>query len=90
MLEGRYDAYLEVELSYKNNIEKADAPYHKFADSLTYLRYKGIPTYPLFNKKEQKLADEYDKAVKELKDDGTIDKLEKQYFGESLSQYLGK
>lgn len=90
VLEGRYDAYLEVELSYKNNIEKADAPYHKFADSLTYLRYKGIPTYPLFNKKEQKLADEYDKAVKELKDDGTIDKLEKQYFGESLSQYLGK
>ena len=90
LLEGRYDAYLEVELSYKNNIEKADAPYHKFADSLTYLRYKGIPTYPLFNKKEQKLADEYDKAVKELKDDGTIDKLEKQYFGESLSQYLGK
>ncbi len=90
VLEGRYDAYLEVELSYKNNIEKADAPYHKFADSLTYLRYKGIPTYPLFNKKEQKLADEYDKAVNELKDDGTIDKLEKQYFGESLSQYLGK
>ena len=90
VLEGRYDAYLEVELSYKNNIEKADAPYHKFADSLTYLRYKGIPTYPLFNKKEQKLADEDDKAVKELKDDGTIDKLEKQYFGESLSQYLGK
>ena len=90
VLEGRYDAYLEVELSYKNNIEKADALYHKFADSLTYLRYKGIPTYPLFNKKEQKLADEYDKAVKELKDDGTIDKLEKQYFGESLSQYLGK
>ena len=50
VLEGRYDAYLEVELSYKNNIAKDDAPYHQFADQLTYIRYKGIPTYPIFNK----------------------------------------
>lgn len=44
VMEGRYDGYLEVELSYKNNIVKDDAPYHQFNDSLTYIRYKGIPT----------------------------------------------
>jgi L-cystine transport system substrate-binding protein len=88
VMEGRYDAYLEIELSYKNNIAKDDAPYHKFNDKLTYIRYKGIPTYPIFNKNQQKFADEYDKAIEELRADGTIDKLEQQYFGEKLSDYL--
>lgn len=88
VLEGRYDAYLEVELSYKNNIQKDDAPYHKFNDQLTYIRYKGIPTYPIFNRNEQKFADEYDKAIEELRDEGKIAELEQKYFGESLSDYL--
>ena len=70
VMEGRYDAYLEVELSYKNNIAKEDAPYHQFADKLTYIRYKGIPTYPIFNKDQQQLADEYDKAIEELRAEG--------------------
>lgn len=90
VLEGRYDAYLEVELSYKNNIVKDDAPYHKFNDKLTYIRYRGIPTYPLINKKETKLRDEVNKAIQELRDSGKIGELEKKYFGESLSQYIGK
>lgn len=88
VMEGRYDAYLEVELSYKNNIVKDDAPYHQFNDQLTYIRYKGIPTYPLINKKETKLKDEVDQAIKELRDEGKIAELEQKYFGESLSQYI--
>lgn len=88
VMEGRYDAYLEVELSYQNNIAKENAPYHKFADQLIYLRYKGIPTYALVNKKEVKLCEEVDKAIEELRKDGTIDKLEQKYFGESLQKYL--
>ena len=88
VLEGRYDAYLEVELSYKNNIQKEDAPYHKFNDQLTYIRYKGIPTYPIINKNEQQFADDYDKAIEELRQEGKIAELEQQYFGESLSDYM--
>lgn len=88
VLEGRYDAYLEMELSYKNNIQKEDAPYHKFNDQLTYIRHKGIPTYPIINKNEQQFADDYDKAIEELRQEGKIAELEKQYFGESLSDYL--
>lgn len=90
VMEGRYDAYLEVELSYKNNIVKDDAPYHQFNDQLTYIRYKGIPTYPLINKKETKLKDEVDQVIKELRDEGKIAELEQKYFGESLSQYIGQ
>ena len=90
VMEGRYDAYLEVELSYKNNIVKDDAPYHQFNDQLTYIRYKGIPTYPLINKKETKLKDEVNQAIKELRDEGKIAELEQKYFGESLSQYISQ
>ncbi|MDD3114941.1 MAG: transporter substrate-binding domain-containing protein [Anaerovibrio sp.] len=88
VLEGRYDGYLEIELSYRNNIEKEDAPYHAFSDKLTYLRYKGIPTYPIFNKNEQRFADEYDKAIEELRAEGKIAELEQKYFGEVLSDSL--
>ena len=88
VMEGRYDGYLEVELSYKNNIQKDSAPYHQFNDRLTYIRYKGIPTYPIFNKKEQKFADAYDKAIEELRAEGKIAELEQKYFGENLSNYI--
>lgn len=88
VMEGRYDGYLEVELSYKNNVLKDGAPYHQFADQLEYIRYKGIPTYPLFNKKEGKLAEEYDEAIQELRAEGRIAELEQAYFGESLSSYV--
>ncbi|WP_439257239.1 transporter substrate-binding domain-containing protein [Lonepinella sp. BR2271] len=88
LLEGRYDAYLDVELSYKNNIQNENAPYHQFNDRLTYIRYKGIPTYPIFNRNEQQFADEYDKAIEELHAEGKITELELKYFGERLSDYL--
>jgi L-cystine transport system substrate-binding protein len=54
------------------------------------VRYKAIPTYPIFNKKEQKLADEYDQAVEQLRQEGKIRELEEKYFGEEISQYLKK
>ncbi len=88
VLEGRYDAFLDIELSYKNNVEKEDGAYHKFADQLAYVRYKAIPTYPLFNKKDKQLADEYDKALQQLKDNGKLKELEQKYFGEDIFQYV--
>lgn len=90
VMEGRYDGYLEVELSYKTNVVDAKGPYHQFADKLDYRRYAGIPIYPLFNKKDQQIADDYDKVIVELKNDGTLDKLQQQYFGEDLTKYISK
>ena len=53
VMEGRYDGYLDIELSFKKNVTDADGPYHQFADRLSYVRYKAIPTYPIFNKKNK-------------------------------------
>ena len=72
----------------EERIVKEDAAYHQFNDQLSYIRYKGIETYPIFNRNEQQLADEYDKAIEELRAEGKIAELELKYFGESLSDYL--
>ncbi|KYF33870.1 hypothetical protein SMI10712_01724 [Streptococcus mitis] len=46
-------------------------------DKLSWFPYKGIPTYPLIHRDEkgEKFAKEYEKAIKELKEDGTLAKL---------------
>ena len=86
--EGRYDAYVDIKLSFQNNVLKEGAPYASYKDKLTYIPYKGIPTWPLFNKKQQKFADAYDKAIEQLQKDGTVSKLAIQYFGEDISALL--
>ena len=69
-----------------------DGAYHKYADKLTWIPYKGIETYPLIhrNKANQKFVKAYNKAVKELKKDGTLAKLSKKYFGEDVFNYVTK
>ncbi len=88
VLEGRYDAYFVLKLSFEKNVLKETGPYHQFADKLAYVPYKGIPTWPLFNKKETELAAAYDKAVQELKENGTIEKLSQKYFGENVFNFV--
>ncbi len=88
VLEGRYDAYLDIKLSFQNNIVVDGAPYGQFKDKLTYIPYKGIPTWPLFNNKQQAFADAYDEAIEQLQKNGTITKLAIQYFGEDISALL--
>ena len=90
VLEGRYDAYFVLKLSFEKNVLKETGPYHQFADKLSYVPYKGIPTWPLFNKKETELAAAYDKAVQTLKENGTISKLSLKYFGEDVFNFVSE
>lgn len=88
VLEGRYDAYFSIKLAYESNVVNENAPYHKFADQLTYTPYKGIPTWPLFNKAEQEFADAYDGAIKTLRENGTITELSNKFFGEDVFSFV--
>ncbi|WP_439331458.1 transporter substrate-binding domain-containing protein [Propionispora vibrioides] len=90
VLEGRYDAFFDIELAYKNNVVNDKGTYHKFNDQLAYVRYNAIPTYPIFNKKDQEFADAYDKAIEQLTQSGKIKELEQKYFGEDLLQLVKK
>ncbi|MCQ2591314.1 MAG: transporter substrate-binding domain-containing protein [Treponema sp.] len=88
VLEGRYDGYLVLKLSFEKNVLKETGPYHKFADELSFVPYKGIPTWPLFNKNETQLVLDYDAAIKTLQENGTISALSQKYFGENVFDFV--
>lgn len=88
VLEGRYDGFLDIKLSFQNNVLHPDGANHVLADRLTWVPYKGIPTWPLFARGEQELADAYDRAMEILHTDGTITSLSEQYFQEDVFQYI--
>ena len=90
VLEGRYDAYFSIKLSFEEAVQDEDGAYHQYADQLTWFPYKRIETYPLIHKNatNEAFAEEYDKAIKELKEDGTIAKLSEKYFGEDVFSYV--
>ncbi|GAB2023519.1 transporter substrate-binding domain-containing protein [Pseudolactococcus yaeyamensis] len=90
LLEGRYDGFFDIKLSFDNSVLAADGPYHDYASKLTYVPYKGIPTYPIIHKNaiNEAFAKAYDKAIKELEADGTLTKLSNKYFGEDVFSYI--
>lgn len=81
LLENRYDGFLEPKLSFEANVNKENAVYSRFKDSLSYVDYKAIATYPLFNKNHSELVAKFDEALKILHDNGTLQKLELEYLG---------
>ncbi len=88
VLEGRYDAFFDIKLSFQKNVLAEDGPFHHLASRLAYVPYKGIPTWPLFAKGEEELAAAYDRAVASLKADGTIAELSMKYFGEDVFRFV--
>lgn len=88
VLEGRYDAFLDIKLSFVNSVLSETGPYHALAGKLAYAPYKGIPTWPLFNLKEGDLAAAYDGAMETLAANGTLTRLSREYFGEDVFTYV--
>lgn len=90
VLEGRYDGYLVPGHKYKANVIEEGGAYHAYADKFGFVIYGAIPTYPLFNRNDKEIADAYEKAVEQLKENGTIKALEDKFFGEDLYQYINE
>jgi len=88
VVEGRYDAFFDIKLSFQTTVVDEKGAWHRYANRLSYAPYKAIPTYPLFNRSNQDLAAKFDVAVKKLIADGTLSKLSQQFFGEDIFQYL--
>lgn len=90
ILEGRYDAFFDIKLSFEKSVKAEKGAYHSFADKLSYVPYKAIPTFPLFGKDNQAFADAYDGAVDQLRTSGKITELSQKYFSEDIFQYIQK
>ncbi|MDR2257795.1 MAG: transporter substrate-binding domain-containing protein [Treponema sp.] len=87
VVEGRYDAFFDIKLSFDTTVKDPQGAWHRYADRLSYAPYRAIPTYPLINKNYPDLAAKYDAVFQTLVDDGTLKKLSEQYFGEDIFQY---
>lgn len=88
VLEGRYDAYVDIKTLYEANVESEDGEYHEYADQLAFAVYEGIPIWPLINKEDQAFADAYDKAWETLEENGTFEELSEKYFGFNIFDYV--
>ncbi|WP_342045106.1 transporter substrate-binding domain-containing protein [Bacillus sp. OTU530] len=82
LMEKRYDAFMAIKTAFEKSVKEQGAPYKNLDGKLVFNQFTAIKTYPLFNNKEQQLADDFDSVIKKLKEDGTLNKLAVQYLGE--------
>ncbi len=83
-----HDAWLVIKSTYDANVVAEDGAYHELADELSWSTFTATRTWPLFNKEQQELADAYDEAILQLREDGEITELLEQFLGEDTTQFL--
>lgn len=81
--EGRYD----VAVASKNVVDDTLTKIG-LENDIQFNSFMAIKTWSLFNPEETELAAAYDKALKELKDDGFISEKSEEYFGEDILPYI--
>lgn len=79
---GKYDALIEP-----SNLGEADIIKQQNLKINTSKPVLVIPTYFLLSKKDKNLKTQVDKALRELKADGTLSKLSIKYYGEDNLKY---
>ncbi|MDR2159479.1 MAG: transporter substrate-binding domain-containing protein [Treponema sp.] len=87
--EGRYDFMVGPKQHYELLIENENGELHHLADDVGFVEFGSVRTWPIFRKDEQELADAYDRAVKKLKEDGTLRKLAVRFIGYDTWAYEG-
>ncbi|WP_062105962.1 transporter substrate-binding domain-containing protein [Bacillus niameyensis] len=86
--EGRVDGGVSIEGPFEKQVLAEDGPYHNLVNDVVYNEFDVIKTWPLFNKKEQKFADAYDKAIKQLKEEKKLNELMVQFYNRDLFEVL--
>ena len=81
--EGRYD----VAVASKNVVDDTLTKIG-LENDIQFNSFTAIKTWSLFIPEETELAAAYDKALKELKDDGFISEKSEEYFGEDILPYI--
>lgn len=84
--EGRYDAYFGLEVMFNRNVVSEDGPAHKYAEVLSWTPCAAIPTYVIFSKEEQALADAFDQVIDKIWDSGYPSFIQETVYG---TDYIG-
>ncbi|WP_338753148.1 transporter substrate-binding domain-containing protein [Bacillus sp. FJAT-52991] len=86
--EGRVDGGIMIEGPFQKQVTDKNGPYHNLVNDVVYNEFAVIKTWPLFNKDEQELADAYDQAIKQIKQDKKTNELSKEFYGRDLFEVL--
>lgn len=86
--EGRVDGGVMIEATFHRQVTAEDGPYHHLKDDVVYNEFAVIETWPLFNKKEQQLADAFDEAMKQVREEKVTNELSKEFYGKDLFELL--
>lgn len=86
--EGRVDGGVIIEGMAEKQVFDEDGPYYNLRDEVVYNEFDVIETWPLFNKQEQQFADDFDKAMKEVRDEKITNELSIEFYGRDLFELL--
>ncbi|WP_042345195.1 transporter substrate-binding domain-containing protein [Bacillus massiliigorillae] len=86
--EGRVDGGVMIEGAFNKQVLDKEGPYYNLKDDVVYNEFAVIKTWPLFNKEQQKFADAYDKAIKQLKEEKKTNELTKKFYDKDLFEVL--
>jgi L-cystine transport system substrate-binding protein len=87
--EGRYDFMIGPRHNYETLVENEEGSLHHLYKDVDFIEFGSVRTWPIFRKDEQELADAYDRAVRKLKEDGTLRRLAVQFVGYDTWAYEG-
>lgn len=83
ILDKRFDALVSSKNVFDQSMDKLG-----YKDQLVFNGFTAIKTWSLFNPDEKELADAYDGALKQLKDNGFVSRISVKYFGEDVLPYI--
>jgi len=86
--EGRVDGGVIIEGMAEKQVFDEDGPYYNLRDEVVYNEFDVIETWPLFNKQEQQFTDDFDKAMKEVRDEKITNELSTEFYGRDLFELL--
>ncbi len=80
--EGRYGFAIAPFHAYNSNIIEEEGEYHDaYNDKITLNLFTGVPHYTMVNADESELADAIGEQLGLFRDDGTLAKLSKEWYG---------
>ncbi|MDR3072825.1 MAG: transporter substrate-binding domain-containing protein [Clostridiales Family XIII bacterium] len=86
--EGRYDYGVIPKQYWETLVKDENADLHEYAKDLEYIEFGAVRTWAIFADGNEKAAAAFDKAVKQLKEEGKLSELAIQFIGYDTWAYV--
>lgn len=88
--EERYDASFGLEVSFNSIVLAENGSAHQYADALVWTPCAAVPTYVIFGKEDQAVADAFDSVINQIWDSGYPGFLQESLYGVDYISIYGR